>query len=126
MMSKKLWKYQAELVRRKRLEKIVNGPGVKEEFSQFNVAQRLGYKNGQFISNTERGLCSLPMRNWIRVCELLDIDREEFKEAALKDYEKQVNDALCIIESPADELTNFLDKNMMLSESNNETVLQRL
>lgn len=32
----------------------------RAHMTQAEVAEKLGYENGQFISNIERGMCSLP------------------------------------------------------------------
>jgi hypothetical protein len=47
-----------------------------------------GYKNGQFISNVERGLCNVPLKMMKKISEVLDISPEELKAAILKDHEE--------------------------------------
>jgi hypothetical protein len=79
----------AELVRTKRLEH-------PKKLSQLGLSQLLGYKNGQFISNVERGLCNVPLKMMKKISEILDIDSEELKKVILKDHEVT--------------LTNFFDK----------------
>ena len=53
--------------------------------SQESFSHSLGYKNGQFVSNVERGLCSIPYKK-IPICaDLLKIDPEEIIEAIVAD-----------------------------------------
>lgn len=55
-------------------------------YSQTQLSKALGYKNGQFISNLERGLCSIPLKGMSKFLETLNISEEELKSAILKDY----------------------------------------
>lgn len=68
----------AKLVRASRL----NHP---KKFSQSELSKILGYKNGQFISNVERGLCSMPKKILRKLSETLDVDKEVLITAVLKD-----------------------------------------
>lgn len=74
----------AELIRIKRIE-------YPKRMSQADLSILLGYKNGQFISNVERGLCSIPPKIIIRVSEVLEIEPEELKTAILKDYDESLS-----------------------------------
>lgn len=71
----------AMLVRTKR----INHP---KSYSQSDLSELLGYKNGQFISNVERGLCNVPLKMMKQVSEILDISQEELKTCILKDHEE--------------------------------------
>lgn len=73
----------ANLVRIKRQEH-------PKKLSQGKLSKELGYKNGQFISNLERGLCSIPLKGMRRFIEVLGINEEELKDAILKDYEETI------------------------------------
>ncbi len=68
----------AKLIRNRRL----NHP---KAYSQSELSQLLGYKNGQFISNVERALCSVPLKMLRKVSEVLNISPEEIKAAILAD-----------------------------------------
>lgn len=70
----------ATLIRTKR----VNHP---KNYSQTDLSELLGYKNGQFISNVERGLCNVPLKMMKKISDVLDITQEEIKFAILKDHE---------------------------------------
>jgi transcriptional regulator with XRE-family HTH domain len=58
--------------------------------SQGDVATLLRYRNGQYISNIERGLCSLTMSRFLEATEVLKIPREQLIEAMVKDYESNI------------------------------------
>lgn len=71
----------ASLVRSKRI-------GHPKNYSQSDLSLLLGYKNGQFISNVERGLCNVPLKMMKKISEVLDINPDELKSAILKDHEE--------------------------------------
>jgi hypothetical protein len=79
----------ASLIRTKR----INHP---KNYSQSDLSLLLGYKNGQFISNVERGLCNVPLKMMKRISDVLDIMPDDIKAAILKDHEET--------------LTNFFNK----------------
>lgn len=79
----------AQLIRTKR----INHPN---NYSQSDLSVLLGYKNGQFISNVERGLCNVPLKMMKKISEVLEINPDELKTAILKDHEET--------------LTNFFNK----------------
>lgn len=60
-------------------------------YSQSTLSLALGYKNGQFISNVERGLCNIPLKMLFKTCKILDIDTNVIKEAILKDNETTIS-----------------------------------
>ena len=74
----------AKLIREKRM-------GHPKGYSQSELSQLLGYKNGQFISNVERALCNVPLKMLSRVSEILDISHEELKQAILEDQERTLD-----------------------------------
>jgi len=78
------FRHIAKLIRDKRLSH-------KNSYSQSELSSLLGYKNGQFISNVERGLCSIPLKMLKKVCDILDIEQAEFREVLLKDYENTLD-----------------------------------
>lgn len=77
----------AKLIRTKR----VNHP---KGYSQSELSNMLGYKNGQFISNVERALCNIPLKMLKRVSEVLDIPSTEIKDAILRDHEQTIENYL--------------------------------
>jgi transcriptional regulator with XRE-family HTH domain len=72
----------ANLVRTKRLEK---------KMTQLQLSELCGYKNGQFISNVERGNCSYPYKKINKLCSFLDVPKEVMKAAMMADYESRIN-----------------------------------
>lgn len=85
----------ATLVRTKRI-------GHPKNYSQSDLSLLLGYKNGQFISNVERGLCNVPLKMMKRISEVLEINPDELKSAILKDHEET--------------LTNYFNKSASLKK----------
>ena len=80
--------------------KRINHP---KSYSQSDLSLLLGYKNGQFISNVERGLCNVPLKMMKRISEVLDIVPDDIKTAILKDHEET--------------LTNFFNKTQVKKSS---------
>jgi len=77
----------AKLIRDKRM----NHP---KGYSQSELSQLLGYKNGQFISNVERALCNVPLKMLAKVASILDVTHQELKSAILEDHEKTLENFL--------------------------------
>lgn len=77
----------ALLIRTKRLSH-------PKSYSQSELSKLLGYKNGQFISNVERGLCNIPLKMLSKVSVILDITKEELKSTILRDQEQTLNNFL--------------------------------
>lgn len=77
----------AKLIKTKRM-------GHPKGYSQSELSNLLGYKNGQFISNVERALCNIPLKMLSRVSEILDIDPEELREVILKDQDLTIRNYL--------------------------------
>lgn len=73
----------AKLLRLKRNQK-----GISQESLSLALGYCLGEKarNGQFISNIERGKCNLPMNKVIDLSKALNLDITEVKEAMMKDF----------------------------------------
>ena len=74
----------ANLVRAKRI-------GHPKNYSQSDLSLLLGYKNGQFISNVERGLCNVPLKMMKKISEVLEINPDELKAAILKDHDETLS-----------------------------------
>lgn len=86
-MKKKTWPNMAKLIKSKR---ITHPKG----YSQGKLSKLLEYKNGQFISNIERGLCGVPAKVAKKMCDILDIPEEDFIKAFLADEEHYLRDSL--------------------------------
>ena len=87
----------AKLIKAKRL-------GHPRGYSQSELSHLLGYKNGQFISNVERGLCNVPLKMLRRVSEVLDVPKEDLKKAILDDHEKTLDNYLNLGEVSTDQV----------------------
>jgi len=77
----------ARLVRDRRLAH-------SKKYSQSELSTVLGYKNGQFISNVERGLCSIPLKMLGKLSEILEIAPLELKQVLLRDFEETLENYL--------------------------------
>ncbi len=66
----------------------------KTDLSQTDLSVKLNYKNGQFISNVERGLCSVPLKTLKQIAEVLSIPSSELRDAMLQDYALDIDNAL--------------------------------
>ena len=53
--------------------------------SQTVVAKAMGYKNGQYISNVERGMCRVPVKSIPRLAKILNIGNETLIDSWLAD-----------------------------------------
>lgn len=72
------------------IAKLMKESREKTPWSQTELAALLKMKNGQFISNIERGLCGLPSKHAPQVCQILKIDPEVMIETMLSDYKKSL------------------------------------
>jgi transcriptional regulator with XRE-family HTH domain len=72
-------------------------------YSQTELSILIGYKNGQFISNVERALCSIPLKKLGPVCKVLNIPHEEMKRALVIDYMADIDDGLLYGDTDDDE-----------------------
>ena len=66
----------------------VLGQTIKEyrtsaKISQEALAKMLGYRNGQLISNIERGLCPFPAKRSSKLCAIIGMPFEIFRESYL-------------------------------------------
>lgn len=50
----------------------------------------MGWKNGQFMSNIERGLCSIPSKYLMKFCAVLNVPVEHVIDAMVEDYKSQL------------------------------------
>lgn len=59
----------------------------KSGLSQKLFSEKIGYKNGQFISNVERALCPVPAKTQLKISEVFNVAKENLLDASTKDYE---------------------------------------
>ncbi len=80
------FKYIASVVRAARLK----FPNMSQEV----LSAEVGYQNAQFISNVERGLCTVPAKRIAKLCEVLKIEPHEVVNAIVQDYESHIRSRL--------------------------------
>ncbi len=73
----------AQLVKKYRLQH-------PKKLSQVELSNLLGYKNGQFVSNVERGICAIPLKALGDLMRILSIPQNELVAAMVKDYEETI------------------------------------
>lgn len=95
-MTMRSFKHIGKFIRERRLSH-------PQFYSQNQLSKLLGYKNGQFISNVERGLCGIPLKGIAKLIKVLNIDSEELKAAMQKDYEETLDNFLANPDAADDE-----------------------
>lgn len=85
--KKRSFKHIAFIVKKYRKMKAQQ---LTQKISQEELSKLLGYKNGQFISNVERGKCSVPLKSLAKLANTLDIPVEELVDAVVKDFQETV------------------------------------
>jgi transcriptional regulator with XRE-family HTH domain len=58
----------------------------KAGVSQSQLAKMLGYKNAQYISNIERGMCAFPYEAIVKTCEIIGLNVESLKLSIVQDH----------------------------------------
>jgi transcriptional regulator with XRE-family HTH domain len=69
-----------------KIAKVTRDARAKTKWSQTDISFKMGWKNGQFMSNIERGLCSIPSKYLMKFCEILQIPVEDVIQAMTDDY----------------------------------------
>lgn len=59
--------------------------------SQVELSKQIGYENGQFISNVERGLCSVPAAKVVKLTEILNISSKSITDAMTEDFQANLH-----------------------------------
>ena len=70
--------------------KIAREARKKSGMTLYQLGDKLGYKNGQFISNCDRGLCAYPPKHFEYIAELAGITLDEVIEARVADKRLQI------------------------------------
>lgn len=92
-----------------RMGNLIKAKRIERELSQEQLSKILGYKNGQFISNVERGICSIPLNKAILTCKILDIMVKDFKQAYLADIDNNF-EAIISQTNLKDEIQSLIDE----------------
>jgi hypothetical protein len=61
-----------------------------KKLSQVELSNLLGYKNGQFVSNVERGICAIPLKALGDLVRILNIPQNDLVKAMVRDYEETI------------------------------------
>jgi len=77
-----------------RIAQAVSEARKKKEMSQVELAKLLGYKNGQFISNVERGKCSIPVEKIFLLSKILSVNSIVFGQALITDFQLHVFESI--------------------------------
>jgi ribosome-binding protein aMBF1 (putative translation factor) len=68
------------------IAKLVKNARSKAGLSQGELSNKLGFRNGQFISNIEREICSLPIGKICLFSQITDVRTTTVITAIHKDY----------------------------------------
>lgn len=63
------------------------------KLKQRDLSRELGYKSAQFVSNWERGISKPPLKDAKKVCEILGISVNKYKQILIRDYKQEVEEA---------------------------------
>ena len=61
-----------------------------KKLSQTELSNLLGYKNGQFVTNVERGICSIPLKALRDLQKILMIPQDELVRAMVSDFQSTI------------------------------------
>ena len=75
-MAKKFFNRQAKLFKEAR---------AKAEITQTALAKTLGIKP-QYVSQVERGVQGVPLKKWVTVCKILNLNTEKMARAITNDF----------------------------------------
>ena len=62
----------------------------RKGYTQAELARFIGYKNGQFISNVERGKCGIPIEKIFLMSRILGTNPMIFAQAMITDFQTYV------------------------------------
>ncbi len=69
---------------------LVRNSRKKKEISQGALAKAVGFHDGQFVSNIERGLCTVPLKKVAVMAKALDIEVTLLTDAIVADFSSRV------------------------------------
>ena len=93
---------------RKQFGKFLKEARVNAGFSQRHIAGKLGLKNGQYVSNFERGLCSPPLGVLKILVEKYGIHKKDLIKYFIDLEKHNLELEFCIVETPEIIKTPFL------------------
>lgn len=78
----------------KKIASVIKQTRLEAGLSQLELAQSIGYKQGQFISNVERAQCSIPENRVKVTAQVLGVKPTLLTEAMLADYAMDLKQAI--------------------------------
>lgn len=81
-------------IRFKNISSLVLEARTKMNESQVEFAKAIGLGIGQFVSNIERGICPLPLKNYLPLCKHAKIPLEKIITARLEDEKARLEQVL--------------------------------
>jgi transcriptional regulator with XRE-family HTH domain len=76
------------------LAEVLRSKRERAHLTQDQLGKRLGFEGAQYISNCERGLCSLSPKKWKEAARILDCPAVAFLNAFMKDSEVKLRKVL--------------------------------
>ncbi len=74
---------------------LIKRARIARNMSQNELSSLLGYKNGQYLSNIERGLCAIPVKKLVAAAHYLKLDVHILRMALIEDFtaalDKEIN-----------------------------------
>ena len=78
----------------RRVAELIRTSRARKGLSQTDLSRTIGYRNGQFISNVERAMCSIPSSKINVLSEILDVHVDLFTTAMVEDYKETIEAAV--------------------------------
>lgn len=70
----------------KNIAVLVHDARAEAKLSQAQLSHKLGYRNGQFISNVERGLCNVPLKKITALAKHISVEPKKIVAAMTIDF----------------------------------------
>lgn len=99
------------------IAKLVSNRRQNLGLTQTELSIMVGFKNGQFVSNIERGLCSIPAKDIVKLADGLKINSSLIVEAMVLDYKETLSNFANISEPTSLVLNSPLNIEMKKSLS---------
>jgi len=78
----------------KNLATLLKRHRVKSGLSQYDLGRKIGWSNGQYISNYERSVSAVPLQSIKPIADILKVDNKKLWRAWRIDMDKVLEDAL--------------------------------
>lgn len=71
--------------------KLLREYRLRQGLSQNQLARKIGYGSGQYVSNIERGVSLVPADKIVKLAKIVGTKPYKFKAALLRDYKTQLD-----------------------------------